>query len=234
MGSAVNARAPAPAEPPGRTTGQSAPVLSLPKGGGGIRGIDEEFLDNPAPGPASLSIPFPASPGRSGFGPALALSYDSGGGNGPFGHGWSVGVESVRRLTDRGMPRYRDGESSDTFVMGGELVPYLDESTGEWLPITRRETVGTGHYAVDRFRHRVEAGCPRIERWRNQHTNEVHWRVTDHSNIESRYGVTGTARVADPADPLRVFEWLLEERRDPYGNVLKFEYAPEDGANVDF
>ena len=209
-------------------------MLSLPKGGGAIRGIDETFKTNPATGTASLSLPLPASPGRSGFGPALALAYDSGSGNGTFGLGWSVAVESVRRLTDRGMPRYRDAESSDTFVLGGELVPYLDDSSGSWEAVTRPDQIGSEHYAVDRFRHRVEAGCPRIERWRNQHTNEVHWRVTDHANIESRYGVSGDARIADPTDPARVFEWLLEERRDPYGNVLRFEYAPEDGAGVDF
>lgn len=209
-------------------------MLSLPKGGGAIRGIDETFKTNPATGTASLSFPLPASPGRSGFGPALALAYDSGGGNGTFGHGWSVAVESVRRLTDRGMPRYRDAESSDTFVLGGELVPYLDDSSGSWKPVTRPDQIGSDHYSVDRFRHRLEAGCPRIERWRNQHTDELHWRVTDHANIESRYGVSGDARIADPDDPTRVFEWLLEERRDPYGNVLRFEYAPEDGAGVDF
>ena len=31
-----------------------------------------------------MTIPIATSPGRSGFGPQLSLSYDSGSGNGPF------------------------------------------------------------------------------------------------------------------------------------------------------
>jgi hypothetical protein len=64
-----------------------APALSLPKGGGAIRGIGEKFAANPVTGTGSMSVPIAASPGRSGFGPQLSLSYDFGAGNGPFGFG---------------------------------------------------------------------------------------------------------------------------------------------------
>jgi hypothetical protein len=73
-------------------TGQSSspiPAISVPKGGGAIRGIGEKFAANPVTGTGSLSVPIFVSPGRSGFGPQLSLSYDSGSGNGPFGFGWS-------------------------------------------------------------------------------------------------------------------------------------------------
>src|SRR5206468_11573560 len=75
----------------------SPPALSLPKGGGAIRGIGEKFAANPVTGTGSLSIPLPLSPGRSGFTPALALSYDSGARNGPYGFGWTVGYPRNRR-----------------------------------------------------------------------------------------------------------------------------------------
>lgn len=65
----------------------SAPSISLPKGGGAIRGISEKFAANPVTGTGSLSVPIAASPGRSSFGPQLSLSYDSGAGNGLFGFG---------------------------------------------------------------------------------------------------------------------------------------------------
>ena len=45
------------------------PSLSLPKGGGAIRGIGEKFSVNAATGTGSISIPIFTSPGRSGFGP---------------------------------------------------------------------------------------------------------------------------------------------------------------------
>src|SRR3990170_4932282 len=87
----------------------SAPSISLPKGGGAIRGIGEKFAANPVTGTGSMSVPLAVSPGRAGFGPQLSLSYDSGAGNGPFGFGWSLSVPSITRKTDKGLPRYRDG-----------------------------------------------------------------------------------------------------------------------------
>src|SRR5271157_5886228 len=90
--------------------GINPPVLSLPKGGGAIRGIGEKFAANPVAGTGSLTVPIVASPGRSGFGPQLSLSYDSGSGNGPFGLGWSLSLPSITRKTDKGLPRYHDAE----------------------------------------------------------------------------------------------------------------------------
>jgi RHS repeat-associated protein len=62
-----------------------APVVERPTGGGAVRGIGEKFSAGAATGTGAMSVPIATSPGRSGFGPQLALSYDSGAGNGPFG-----------------------------------------------------------------------------------------------------------------------------------------------------
>jgi hypothetical protein len=75
----------------------TAPQFSLPKGGGAIRGIGEKFAANPVTGTGSLTVPVFATPGRSGFGPQLSLSYDSGSGNSPFGFGWSLELPSITR-----------------------------------------------------------------------------------------------------------------------------------------
>ena len=56
--------------------------ISLPKGGGSIRGMGEKFAANPVTGTGSMSVPIATSQGRSGFGPHLSLSYNSGAGNG--------------------------------------------------------------------------------------------------------------------------------------------------------
>src|SRR5215831_7943365 len=94
----------------------SAPSISLPKGGGAVRGIGEKFAANPVTGTGSMTVPIAVSPGRSGFGPQLALSYDSGAGTGPFGLGWSLSLPSISRRTDKGLPRYYDAEESDIFI----------------------------------------------------------------------------------------------------------------------
>src|SRR5215471_865326 len=84
------------------------PAISLPKGGGAIRGIGEKFGANPVTGTGSMTVPITSSPGRSGFGPQLILSYDSGAGNGPFGMGWQLPIPAITRKTDKGLPRYDD------------------------------------------------------------------------------------------------------------------------------
>src|SRR2546421_7088448 len=101
------------------------PSLSLPKGGGAIRGIGEKFTANPVTGTGSMSVPIATSPGRSGFGPQLSLSYDSGSGNGLFGVGWNLSLPSITRRTDKGLPKYRDAEESDVFILSSaeDLVP---------------------------------------------------------------------------------------------------------------
>src|SRR5512147_2430610 len=104
-----------------------APSISLPKGGGAIRGIGEKFAANPVTGTGSMTVPIATGPGRSGFGPQLTLSYDSGAGNGPFGFGWGLSLPSITRKTNKGLPRYRDAEESDEFILSGaeDLVPVL-------------------------------------------------------------------------------------------------------------
>jgi hypothetical protein len=72
--------------------GITAPSITLPKGGGGIRGVGKKFATNPVTGTGSMVVPIFTSPGRSKFNPQLSLSYDSGSGNGPFGFGWSLSV----------------------------------------------------------------------------------------------------------------------------------------------
>src|SRR6202040_4159900 len=88
--------------------GISAPKITLPKGGGAVSGIGEKFAANPMTGTGSMTVPLFASPGRSGLGPQLSLSYDSGAGNGPFGFGWNLSVPSITRKTDKGLPKYFD------------------------------------------------------------------------------------------------------------------------------
>jgi hypothetical protein len=99
-----------------------SPVVSLPKGGGAIKGMGEKFAANPVTGTGNLTVPIATSPGRSGFGPQLSLSYDSGMGNGFFGMGWNLSLPSITRKTDKGLPRYQDGEESDVFLFFNRVI----------------------------------------------------------------------------------------------------------------
>ena len=128
-----------------------APELSMPKGGGAIRGIGEKFAANPITGSSTFSIPLPVSPGRGGFAPQLALSYDSGSGNGPFGFGWSLALPAITRKTDRGLPRYRRPHR--------HLPDFGCRGSGSRARCGRRDRrrshFGAG-YVIRRYRPRIE------------------------------------------------------------------------------
>src|SRR2546425_3392550 len=153
--------------------GIRAPSISLPKGGGAIRGLGEKFGANPVTGTGSMTVPIATSPGRSGFGPQLILSYDSGAGNGPLGFGWSLTLPAITRKTDKGLPQYRDAEESDVYILSGaeDLVPVLQPDGTRF----EDDTTAPG-YKIHRYRPRVEGLFARIERWTNRQTGEIHWR----------------------------------------------------------
>jgi RHS repeat-associated protein len=213
------------------------PTISLPKGGGAIRGIGEKFAANPVTGTGSMTVPIATSPGRSGFGPQLSLSYDSGTGNGPFGFGWSLSLPSITRKTDKGLPRYWDAEDSDEFILSGaeDLVPVLVEKDGKWERETLdpREVDGK-KYDIQRYRPRIEGLFARIERWTNRDKpEETYWRSISKDNITTWYGKTDKSRIADPSDPSRIFSWLICQSYDDKGNAITYEYVPEGSEGID-
>ena len=211
--------------------------ISLPKGGGAIRGMGEKFAANPVTGTGSMSVPIATSPGRSGFGPQLSLSYDSGSGNGPLGLGWNLSLPSITRKTDKGLPKYQDTEESDVFILSGaeDLVPLLVQKNGKW----EREqlaprTVGGHTYHIQRYRPRIEGLFARIERWTNQNSPaDVFWRSISKDNITTWYGKTSESRIQDPSDPTRIFSWLICESDDDKGNAIVYEYKAENSIGVD-
>ena len=202
---------------------QQVPAITLPKGGGAIRGIGEKFAAEPVSGTGSMSVPVAASPGRSGFGPQPSLAYDSGAGNGPFGFGWGLSAPAITRKTDQGLPRYLDGEESDVFLLSGaeDLVPELDEDGVRVV----REVDG---YRVHPYRPRIEGLSARIERWTAiGRPADVHWRSLSSDNVLTLYGVDASARVTDPDDPRRTFSWQISETRDDKGDAIVYGYRKD-------
>ena len=211
-------------------SGVAQNVISLPKGGGAIKGIGETFQPNLFSGTGNHTIPLAISPGRNGFGPKLSLEYSSGNGNGIFGLGWQLAMPRITRKTEKGLPRYDD---SDVFVLSGaeDLVPCLqkvvDPTSGQetWSP---EAPIQQPHHTVYRYRPRTEGLFARIERWVHTTTTETHWRTITRDNVTSIYGGTAASRLADPANAQRVYEWLLHETFDATGNHILYEYAADD------
>jgi len=207
------------------------PQIVLPKGGGAIRGIDEKFGANLITGTGSLSLALPLSPGRLGFGPKLALNYDSGTGNGIFGMGWSLSTSSITRRTDKGLPQYHDDEESDIFLLSGaeDLVPILREGCDP----PQFDDFQRAGYRIRRYRPRIEGPFARIERWTHLGTGETHWRSLSKDNILTVYGLETNSRVADPREPRHVFSWLICRSYDDKGNAVLYDYVAENDRGID-
>ncbi|CAH1073239.1 SpvB/TcaC N-terminal domain-containing protein [Candidatus Nitrotoga sp. 1052] len=216
--------------------GVSAPTITLPKGGGAINGMGEKFAVNPVTGTGSMSIPIATSPGRSGFGPGLSISYDSGTGNGSFGLGWNLSTPSITRKTDKGLPKYQDADESDVFILSGleDLVPVLIEKEGKWeREIIPPRIVGGKTYNIQRYRPRIEGLFARIERWTNQtDLTDTFWRSISKDNITTWYGKTEESCIADPSASGRIFSWLICESYDDKGNAIAYQYAKENSDNT--
>ena len=193
--------------------------VSLPKGGGAIKGIGETFQPNEFTGTAALSIPIPTPPCRN-FEPQLKLDYSSGSGNGIFGLGFSLSISTISRKTSKGIPQYA---GADTFILSGaeDLVPVIEEQSSSVEP-----------YTVTAYRPRTEGLFAKIEQWTDQQTGLSYWRVVSKENITSLYGATEGARITDPDNPTHIFQWLLQETFDSKGNHIVYEYKPEDSLNL--
>lgn len=202
------------------TSGSSlGEVLSAPKGGGAVRGIGETFQPDLHTGTGNFSVPIAVPEGRSGLQPALALTFSTGNGNGPFGLGWKLGLPALTCLTSKGLPRYA-GE--DTFILAGaeELV-----------------RLGPAIDGVTTYRPRTEGLFARISHITQ---GSDHWEVATKDGRSSFYGPRpGTperfATLADPDRPTHRFAWHLTETRDPFGNRIVYDYRRDtdrrDGHN---
>lgn len=202
------------------------PNISMPKGGGAIKGIGETFQATPFTGTASFSVPLP-TPKSRGLEPDLSLTYSSGGAQGEFGMGFSLSVPQIARRTEKRLPNYSE---VDEFVLSSAeyLIPALKLNGDVW----ESDEVNLDGVRIRRFRTRTEGRFLRIEQW-TKPDGDSHWRVTTPENLTSIYGQSAIARIVHPDHPQQVFAWLLEETFDAVGNRIQYIYTAEDGTGIE-
>lgn len=217
------------------------PSITLPKGGGAIKGIDEKFSVNAINGTSSLSIPLPFSAAR-GASPALSLSYSSGAGNSIFGLGWNLSLSSIKRKTDKGLPVYNDADDSDTFLFSEaeDLVPvFKKESDGSFSKnangdyVIHEKDSSDTLFTIRHYRPRVEGLFARIERWTEKTTHIQKWRVITKENVTTLFGWSEQSVIADPGDSQKIYQWLPEFVFDDKGNCSQYVYAKENAIGFD-
>jgi len=215
------------------------PSIALPKGGGSIRGIDEKFSVNAINGTSSFSIPLPFSKARS-LSPALNISYNSGTGNGIFGLGWNLGLSSIKRKTDKCLPQYDDEADTFLFSDAEDFVPELKKdldgsfirlADGSYV-INERDS-DDGLFRIISYKPRIEGLFARIEKWTSHELGETRWKITTRDNSTTLFGWSQQARIANPAIPSHIFEWLPEFIFDDKGNCSHYIYKHDNEAGFD-
>lgn len=182
--------------------GVSPTTISRPSGPGSLEGLGESFQPALNTGTAHYEVKFNVPSGVTGHTPDLSLVYDSGRGDGSVGIGWECGTGSIRRRSDKGIPRYG---SSDLFLgmEGEELIPTVN---GYCLAKIQR--------AFIRYARSGDAWVGHLP---------------DGTRLD--FGLTPAARVTD-ASGARIYTWCLEKQTDTNGNVIEYHYSEfSDSAN---
>ena len=170
-------------------------------------------------GNANLSYPLNIPAGRQGMQPQLAISYNSGGGNGWMGLGWDLSIPSISVETRWGVPHYDPNDESETYLMSGEqLSPVAHREA--WKPRNK------GNDNEKQFYPRVEGSFSKIIRHGTE-PSEYRWEVTDKNGIRYYYGGKGSVdnnAILKDANG-NIAHWALVEVRDLNDNFVKYNYV---------
>ena len=190
-------------------------------------------------GTANLSYPIEIPAGRQGMQPNLALTYNSGGGNGWLGVGWDISIPSITVETRWGVPRYDLDKESEVYVYEGEQLVTKD-SEGYYRQMPHRTNHWTDRQDLDQdgyeqFYPRRNEAYDSIVRHGDSPSN-YWWSVTHKNGVTDYYGKYKADTIVNNACVLRagadnahgpIAHWALAESVDPYGNSVRYRYDVE-------
>ena len=162
-------------------------------------------------GAATYTIPIFASPGINGMEPQLSLNYNSQGGNGILGIGWSLGGLSAIRLSPN--LAYNDGYF--------EAIKFNDNGTGKDRYQER--------YALDGNRLVADGNTYRTEIETFQKIEKIGTEIntsfisTTKDGTKIYYGSSENSRIILNGDK-NILSWLIDTIKDVNGNYIVYEY----------
>ena len=205
------------AQAPKDKSGVKPNSISLPSGAGSIEGLGESFEPQLNTGSSTYGIEITVPPGRGGLIPSVGIRYNSFGGNGLCGIGWSLEFPSIKRQTDKGFPSYSD---NDTFIYDGEELVPLSNPGGDWRcenerGFKRLRQIDSNSDGLQDSWEVTERNGTRhtFGRWRGQNAK---W-----SSIEKPNSVS--------PDFDKTYCWMLDSTTDLHGNSIVYEYTAGTG-----
>ncbi|HEU4405315.1 MAG TPA: RHS repeat-associated core domain-containing protein [Polyangiaceae bacterium] len=173
-------------------------------------------------GAATYRVPLEVVPGRAGMQPELALAYNSNGGNGPVGVGFTLsGMSAVRRCPsnelDDGRLRAVRMTRDDRFCLDGlRLVAVSGEYGAD----------GTEYRTMPDTFVRIRSSGGNNGEDPSEYTGPDSFRVW---TKEGRMHDYGTGPFASIRYGGRTRQWSLSTTRDTSGNTMEIEYQATEG-----
>jgi len=172
-------------------------------------------------GAATYSIPIAVPPGTGGIEPKLSLAYNSQGGNGLLGMGWSLGGLSVihrcpKTVAQDGVLGGVNYDANDRFCLDGQRLVAIN-----------------GTYGADATEYRTEMeSFSRIVSYGSQGSGPAYWKVWTKSGQIIEFGNTDDSRI-EAQGKTEAMLWSLNKLSDTVGNYFTVRYI-EDNANGQF
>ena len=174
----------------------------------------------------AYSVPIVIAPARQGAQPALALAYNSAGGNGWCGVGWSLEAGFIQRETRYGVP-----------LKWGTTVPLNEYDDAKGFVFNVGGASGTlVNVGGNEYRAEVDGAFLRFLYFKGQN----YWEVTDKSGNKFYFGETNdpfgrptNSRMENdrpgwtPGVGQSTFRWSLNRVRDVNGNETYLSYMNE-------
>ena len=198
----------------------TAGVTGGPIGSGeGVVGAIGGVVDVGGLGAATYTIPLELPEGIKGVQPNLSVTYNSQGGNGLLGWGWTLGgLSAVSRVAENlFLDNRKKGVNfdGDRFALDGQRLIANDGSYGNNLAEYRTEVDGMSKI-VSYTEDTIVNGPAKFKVW-----------TADGLIME--YGFTSDSKIAykisNDANEYEVALWLLNRVEDREGNYMTFEYG---------
>lgn len=171
-------------------------------------------------GASSYAIPIEIPPGIAGMTPKLALQYNSQGGNGLAGMGWSLGGMSA-------ITRCRQTVAQDGTVTSGAVTL---GTTDRFCLDGQRLMAVNGNYELSGSEYRTERqDFSKIVSAGSAGGQIASFQVQTKSGLTMQYGYTANSQVR-PQNQAVVATWLVNKVTDKLGNYYQIIYSV-DAAN---
>ncbi len=163
-------------------------------------------------GAAVYSIPITMSPGTAGMQPSLTLAYNSQGGNGLLGQGWSMqGFSTI-------------GRSAKTYAQDGQIKGVSLDTSDRFSLDGERLIVANGTYGGNNTNYRTEQNAfIKIVSLGNVNGAPDYFKAYTKSGLIMTFGASADSKI-EAQGSSNVLFWLVHQIEDTKGNYITFDY----------